>query len=163
MLTALSTGMQLQLMQLGLISVDMSSLKDRLKTAHARDEKVTPAQIARACGISAAAVSKWFSGASTNIKAEHLFIVARLYRVDAEWLALGKGKPERKATSSSIDIPPARLALIRLYGKLPKDLRFQIRGLITVLAAASSDRYAQWSDEEGERAAYRDAQEPEEV
>jgi hypothetical protein len=49
-----------------------------------------------------------------------------------------------------------------MYTRLPKDLRFQIRGLISTLAAASSDRYAQWSVAEGERAAYRDAQETEE-
>lgn len=161
-LTTVKTRLQPQLQEQQLTCVDMATLQERVKTAFERG-KISPAQAARACGISAAAVSKWLSGGSKEIKAEHVFVVARMGRVDAEWLATGKGRMEPKESGAPSDIPQHRLDLIRMYGRLPEEVRFSIRGLITTLAAAQSERYAKWSSAEQERNVKRDAKRPAKV
>lgn len=130
----------------------MSSLKERFATARKRAPAVTNAQIATACHISAAAVSKWFSGASKKIKTEHVFIVARLYNVDPEWLALGRGKPDRKSGTASNEFEDKHIDLLRMYKRLPGDIRDPIRAVIQTLAAAHSERYASWSRQMAELA-----------
>lgn len=134
----------------------MSSLKDRLALAQKRAPDVTHAQIASDCHISPAAVSKWFSGGSKKIKAEYVFIVARLYGVDPEWLALGRGKPDRNSASQE-SIAQKHRDLLAMYLRLPDELRFQVRGLITTMSAALSERHTAWSAQETERNKVRDA------
>jgi len=54
-----------------------------------KETKISQAEIARATGISTAAVSKWFSGENTP-KAGSLKIIADLLGVSVEWLLTGK-------------------------------------------------------------------------
>ncbi len=127
----------------------MTTLKDRL--TEAMGETVTRAELATKCKVSRAAVSKWFSQDSKSLKAEHVFLIARLCQVDAEWLATGEGRPKRKAAAIAEDvakygdIPQRRIDLIKAYGRLPKDVRAPIRTLIETLAIVHSERYATYS------------------
>ena len=112
----------------------MSTLQSRLQAAMELSER-KPADLAAACRISRAAVSKWFQPASKNLKMEHLFTVADLCGVDARWLATGRGQPRRhQLTKPGDDIPQRRLDLIRMYGRLPDEVRAPIRALIETLA-----------------------------
>ncbi len=80
------------------------------------------------------------------MKAEHVFPVARLCKVEAEWLATGAGKRTRDAAriaedhSAYADVPRHRIALIRLYGTLPDDIRRPIRAMIETLSSGASRR-----------------------
>jgi transcriptional regulator with XRE-family HTH domain len=134
----------------------MSTLSERIRQSLER-AKVSQARAAKELHISPAAVSKLLSGDSANMKAENVFRLAELCRVDPKWLATGHGHAQPKITDELAGISEARLDLLRQYGRLPKDIQFQIRGLISTLAAASSDRYAKWSSEEAVRAKKRDA------
>jgi transcriptional regulator with XRE-family HTH domain len=97
--------------------------------------KKTKADLARACGISRTAVSKWFDSGK-NLKMEHLFAVADECMVDARWLAIGEGtmKASKSGICTHADIPKRRIDLIRSYGRLPEEVRQPIRGLIETLA-----------------------------
>lgn len=157
MLTALTSETQPQSTQPELTSRAVTTLQQRLKRAMKNgDAEILPADLARACDISPSAVSKWFDNVK-ELKAAHVFAVAKLCKVDAEWLATGNGKPELpKPSGRAADIPDHRLALIRQYGQLPDAVRYHIRGLIQTLAIASSDRYAAWSLEMADAAKQRD-------
>lgn len=138
MLTTASSRLQPQLVAGSLTLVGMSTLQQRLEKAmdHA---KVRQADLAKACEISTAAVAKWFGGTAKNLKMEHLFAVADLCRIEARWLATGSGpmvkggKAEPPAASLS-DIPQRRIDLIRMYGRLPFEVRQPIRALIETLS-----------------------------
>jgi transcriptional regulator with XRE-family HTH domain len=116
----------------------MSTLQSRLEAAMKHASK-KQADLARATKASSAAVTKWFSPAAKNLKMEHLFAVADECGVDPRWLATGKGamvkggKPE-PGSSPIADIPQRRLDLIRMYGRLPDEVRQPIRALIETLA-----------------------------
>lgn len=159
MLTTLTPLLQPQSSQLRLTCRAVTTIRQRLKLAMARGD-VSAADLAKACEISASAVSKWLredAKADATIKAENVFPIAKLCRVDAEWLATGKGKPDiPKPTGRAADIPDHRLELIRQYGRLPKEIRFHIRALIQTLDVANSDTYARWSSEMSEKAKRRD-------
>lgn len=136
----------------------MTTLKERL--VQSMGERFTKSQLARECGISRAAVAKWFNESTKRIDAEHVFKLARLMNVDPEWLATGSGRSERGVAQTRADmreIPEHRLELIRKYGELPQDLRFPIRTLIQTLSTAVSDSYAKWSSEMHEISKLRDS------
>jgi transcriptional regulator with XRE-family HTH domain len=137
MLTTASSELQLRLVAEPLTLVDMSTLQSRLEQAM-KHAKVKQAELASACGISSAAVAKWFGGSAKNLKMEHLFAVADLCLVDARWLATGKGAMLRggklETSTPAHDIPQRRLDLIRMYGRLPDEVRQPIRALIETLA-----------------------------
>ena len=156
MLTTLTTQTQPQLTEPRLTLASVSAIEDRLRLAMKRG-KASAAELARACDISPSAVSKWFNGKADTIKAVHVFAVARRCKVNPEWLATGEGKPDLpKDVARAYDIPDRRLELIRLYGRLPDEVRFHIRGIIEALAAASSDSYARWSTDMAAKAKRRD-------
>jgi transcriptional regulator with XRE-family HTH domain len=135
MLTAVRTRLQLQLAPDSLTLVRMSTLQQRLEKAmeHA---KVRQSELAKACDISTAAVAKWFGGTAKNLKMEHLFAVADLCKVDARWLATGDGAMIKSKADPCThqDIPQRRIDLIRMYGRLPDEVRQPIRSLIETLA-----------------------------
>jgi len=85
MLTTVRRGLQLRLVPDSLTLVDMSTLQARLEQAMKHAE-VNKAALAKACGISTAAVAKWFGGDAKNLKMEHLFAVSDLCKVDPRWL-----------------------------------------------------------------------------
>lgn len=138
MLTTVRRELQLRLAAESLTLVTMSTLQDRLEKAmdHAKKKQ---ADLARACGISTAAVAKWFGGNAKNLKMEHLFSVADECQVSARWLGTGKGpmsagdKPDPNQGASA-GIPKRRIELIQMYGRLPDEVRLSIRQLIETLA-----------------------------
>lgn len=138
MLTAVKSGAQLQFTVRPLTLVSMNTLQSRIGQAMKHGEK-SAADLARACKISRVAVGKWVDGTSKKIKTEHAFAVADACNVEPRWLALGKGPMERGGSPPSPydDIPIRRLDLIRMYGRLPAEVRENIRGLIESLAYLS--------------------------
>jgi transcriptional regulator with XRE-family HTH domain len=113
----------------------MSTLQERLTKAMETAKK-NRADLAAACDISRAAVSKWFDANAKNLKMEHLFAVADACGVDARWLATGSGvmRPGKGSACTHADIPQRRIDLIRMYGKLPDEIRHPIRQLIEGLS-----------------------------
>lgn len=114
----------------------MSTLKARLEAAmkHAGKKQ---ADLVRATKASSAAVTKWFGDSAKNLKMEHLFAVADECGVDPRWLATGKGQMVRSGKADPCthqDLPQRRIDLIRMYGRLPDEVRQPIRSLIETLA-----------------------------
>lgn len=127
--------LQLRLVEESLTLVDMSTLQQRLEKAmeHAKKKQ---ADLVKATGASSAGVAKWFGGSAKNLKMDHLFAVADLCQVDARWLATGAGSMTRTKGDACThqDIPQRRIDLIRMYGRLPDEVRQPIRSLIETLA-----------------------------
>jgi len=69
----------------------MSTLKDRIQEAVAFSGK-RPAQIARECGVTPAAVSMWMDGTTQNLRMEQLFALADATGYEARWIATGDGE-----------------------------------------------------------------------
>lgn len=84
-----------------LTSVDMdkfATLADRLADAMAKTderEAITASDLARACSVSPAAVSKWLDGRTKTLKAETFAAASRALGVREEWLRTGKLPRER--------------------------------------------------------------------
>lgn len=112
----------------------------------------TQASLAGELGVTKAAVSKWEASASPDIGLDTFFRLAKTLEVDPQELATGTAAKTAKLD----DIPQRRIDLLRMYGRLPDDVRGTIRALITTLAAAGSERYAAWSTDQAKRAAQRD-------
>ncbi|WP_052019427.1 helix-turn-helix domain-containing protein [Pelistega indica] len=68
----------------------MKTLRERLVYA-IELAGIRQVDIAHAVGVSPASVNDWLSGKSQNIRGENLVRVAKLLRVDANWLATGFG------------------------------------------------------------------------
>lgn len=69
----------------------MSTLKERLEQALAARPDASKAALARACNISKASVSGWFSGATRSLDGQNLLAAAEYLGVRPEWLASGRG------------------------------------------------------------------------
>jgi transcriptional regulator with XRE-family HTH domain len=72
----------------------MNTLAQRIKDRLDIHRDLSLSGLAKACGISPAAISKWHSGTSSGIQAKHVFKAARYLRCRPEWLADGTGLPE---------------------------------------------------------------------
>lgn len=79
----------------------MTTLSERLKKAMAGPPEVTPADLARACGVKQPSVSDWLSGRTKKLEAANCLAAAEFLDVRYWWLASGKG-PMRDAESASI-------------------------------------------------------------
>lgn len=122
----------------------MASLAQRLLIAMELGGVDRPRLIAT-CHVTPAAASKWFTGGSATLKAEHAFKIARLCGVDPEWLVTGRGKPQPLAVREPGPEFEAKHAdLIRMYRRLPDEVRLPIRQLIETLAAAQREQYSSW-------------------
>lgn len=121
----------------------MTTLAHRLDQAM-KSAKVSRADLLRVTGVSPNAASKWFKGTSENLKADHAFKIAKLCRVNAEWLATGRGKPAIDAGAVS-EFEPKHVDLLRMYKRLPDEVRSPIRQMIETLAAAQREGYVTWS------------------
>jgi transcriptional regulator with XRE-family HTH domain len=71
----------------------------------------TASQLARACGVSPAAVNKWLAGGKMN--ADNLAKAARALGVRDEWLRTGHIPRERDASDTQVDRVVALLAEMR--------------------------------------------------
>jgi transcriptional regulator with XRE-family HTH domain len=75
---------------LTLVQMDnLATLADRLKDAMGTD--ISASDLARACGISPAAVSKWLDGRTKRLSAENYEAAAQKLGVRVFWLRTGKG------------------------------------------------------------------------
>lgn len=159
MLTRVNQRLQPELAITPLTSVDMTTLADRLRQA--MGDTVKPVDLARACGISRAAVTKWFSGSLKDLKLENLFAVAKLCSVEPEWLALGSG-PMRpgeeplQPTRAGSALERRHRALLEAYLSLPDEQRFAVRTLIETLAGAQNPRLHQFMQQTEARNHVRD-------
>ena len=73
--------------------MDQRTLGERIRTR--REELgLRPTDLADAVGVSVSAVLYWESGATKNLKNEHLFVLSDKLGVNARWLAIGQG-PKR--------------------------------------------------------------------
>lgn len=84
----------------------MSTLQTRLKIAMEGPPKIRSVDLAKACGVSAPAVSEWLSGATKKLAGDNLMRAARYLNVSPDWLASGKGPMRilRKSQSGNGDI-----------------------------------------------------------
>ena len=71
----------------------MSVLEERIRKSRI-EHGISSSELARAVGVTSAAVSRWENGLVKNLKMEHLFTIARLLNLNPEWLATGRG-PQR--------------------------------------------------------------------
>ncbi len=62
-----------------------------LLTYHGIPKRGMRRALERTCGISYQAVSQWFTGETSNIKNEHLAVIAHEYGSSLDWLISGKG------------------------------------------------------------------------
>lgn len=93
-------------------------------------KKLNQDAVAEAAGVTRGTVSQWENGIIESMKAAQCFAVCDLLDLDPRELATGK---TTAAQSQATDIPQHRIDLIRTYGRLPPEIRTQIRGLIETL------------------------------
>ena len=117
----------------------METLQERIKAAMAAGSK-TQTALAKACGISDAAVSKWIAGDTVELRSPHVFAVARLCKVDPEWLATGHGSMRPKAAK----LEEHHLSLLQDYRKLNQESQTAVRTIIVSLARLSDPAYLAW-------------------
>jgi transcriptional regulator with XRE-family HTH domain len=70
-------------------------LKDRLADA-IKEAGLSASELARACNVTAAAVSKWLDGRTKKLSADNYASAARALGVREEWLRTGKLPRERQ-------------------------------------------------------------------
>lgn len=71
----------------------MSTLDQRITEAR-KGQGLSPSELAKAIGVTGAAVSRWENGQVKNLRMDHLFDIARLLKVNPEWLATGNGRKQ---------------------------------------------------------------------
>ena len=77
----------------------MSHLGDRIREVRTA-RGVLQADVAKAAGVSASAVSQWERGNSKSLRPEHLLAVARHFDVSMSWLITGK-PPQRLVSAET--------------------------------------------------------------
>lgn len=80
----------------------MNSLQNRIKKILS-DEGLIPADLARAAGVSAMAVSYWMDGTTKDIKFKYAEPIAAKYGYSARWIMTGKGDMKQPAPESLPD------------------------------------------------------------
>jgi len=123
----------------------MNSLKTTSFTGRLTDamdaSKVKAIDISRATGVSRGSISKWVSGATKSILAEHAIVLAELLGVNIEWLILGKGPrkiTDKNAVVIEKHLKPSDDKLLLQFNSLPIKARNDIREKVENL----SEEYA---------------------
>ncbi len=136
--------MQALLGTLSLSSVSvcrMTTLRERLELAmDGNSPRTTQAAIAKACGISTAAVAGWFQKENFALQATHCFALAKLMRVDAEWLATGRNAMHPKSPA----LAEHHASLLQDYRKLDQEDQTAVRTVIVSLARLKDPAYLAW-------------------
>jgi transcriptional regulator with XRE-family HTH domain len=83
----------------------MKTFIDRLKHAvelreRETGEKILKKELAAAAGVTSSAVSLWYDGSTSNVKADVIFRLARFLRVRVEWLKYERG-PVKESDGSA--------------------------------------------------------------
>lgn len=94
----------------------LTTLADRLRDAMGDD--ISMSDLARACGVSPAAVSKWLDGQTKELKAANYADASRALGVREEWLRTGKLPRERDAAGDDSQIEHVMDLLDDLRGPL---------------------------------------------
>jgi len=128
----------------------MDKLADRLDRAMEIGD-ATRGDLIAVCKVSPQAASKWFTGDSANLKAVHAFAIAKRCKVSAEWLATGRGKAVPDGQPPPPEFEPKHVDLLRMYKRLPDEVRSPIRQMIETLAAAQREGYVTWANTSKER------------
>lgn len=81
----------------------MNTLAERLKKAMSGPPEVSPAELARACGIKQPSVSDWLSGRTKKLEAANMLSAAEFLGVRYWWLAAGKGPMRDAGLTASRD------------------------------------------------------------
>lgn len=71
----------------------MQTLAERLQAALDRNPALSQAELARACGVSSASVSNWFTGETKTLRAKNLRHAAHYLGCSRDWLETGLGTP----------------------------------------------------------------------
>ncbi len=120
----------------------MSLLGERIKAARI-EQGLAPVELARAVGVTGAAVSRWESGFVKNLKMLHLFSISRLLNVNPEWLATGQGafkeqkitgqeKGERMADENLVNsLTDEEQVWVNVFRRLSPDCRKNLREAFT--------------------------------
>jgi transcriptional regulator with XRE-family HTH domain len=109
-------------------SDEPSTLPERLQWALDHTEH-TQASLAREIGISKGAVGQWMSGDTEHIRPAYLFDAARVLRVEAEWLATGRGA----RTSLERKAPDVDVEICRLVSAMPEQARTALLAMCIAL------------------------------
>jgi transcriptional regulator with XRE-family HTH domain len=125
----------------GAMDKRLTTLADRLSdamTARSAETgtEITKSDLARACNVSPAAVGKWITGETKQLKAENYRDAARALWVREEWLRDGKLPRERDANGD------ADLHLERVMGLL-EDLSGPLSALVTAIEQIKGTRTSQ--------------------
>lgn len=84
-------------------SIDgMSSLKDRIREAMGR---MSPAELARAAGVTPATVTFWLDGTTQNLKSENALKLEQSTGYRSNWLISGKGPKKVESAQQSDESP----------------------------------------------------------
>jgi transcriptional regulator with XRE-family HTH domain len=119
-LTGLKLQTQPQLKSRALTSVDMekfATLAERLTDAMSVAE-TSGSDLARACGVSAAAVSKWLDGTTKKLSADNYASAARALGVREEWLRTGRLPRDREHAEEERQVDQVVELLQELQGPL---------------------------------------------
>lgn len=84
------------------------NLSERIKR-RMRELELSAADLSRAVGVKPSSMSLWLNGTTKSIKGSNLLKAAKALKVDAEWLATGKGS----AQSHSVQEPLAQYVLTK--------------------------------------------------
>lgn len=132
----------------------MTTLNERLTAAmESTSPKTIPATLARACGISTAAVAGWFTKENWAMQATHCFALAKLLRVDPEWLATGKGQmtpgghgddPDRELIEASRENDPTFASFLQDYRRLSSVEKTMVRTVVVSLARSHDPAYLEY-------------------
>lgn len=109
----------------------MSDISNRIKLK-LEEKGLRQLDLAKATGVSTAAVNKWISGNTKNLKSENLIAISKYLGVTIEWLVTGKADvvslPFNKVTVEDLGLlPPEALQdiedfiLIKLSRQNSKD------------------------------------------
>jgi transcriptional regulator with XRE-family HTH domain len=95
---------------------DLDTLAARLRDA--MGEEITASALARACGVSPAAVGKWLDGGTKELKAATLEAAARSLGVSPKWLRTGQLPRERDSDVQAQQTDRVMALLAGLSGPL---------------------------------------------
>lgn len=114
-----------------------------------KDEELTLEQFATRLGVTKSAVSKWITGATKDLRNEHLFAIEDEYGVSARWIVTGAG-PRRVAgvRECSPTYSPQTVAIAELVETLDPDGRTAVQD-----SAEKEKRYQEAREQLAKRSA----------
>jgi transcriptional regulator with XRE-family HTH domain len=124
------------------------ALKERIKEAidGARPKK-SKAEIARACGVTNAAVTHWLDGETKSLKAEKALALEQVTGYRANWIANGKG-PKRLADPAEPYWPFNKVPIERYEALEPEDKGYVQRRLLQAIQECEAEPDLTMSPEE---------------